>query len=327
MRCGRGCELFLNGSSKQVRSLLSPFWDGQWTVRDCTQCISGAVLHFLLCWGSIRTTDNAWICDLLDNISISSLACVLYLVPCAGAHTRPLLTHTPREGKARRAYVRTVIQDGQGPAQVGCRPQGLGPGNWGKEAREAGAEGGGPPGTGNWERRPAWAKTKDVDRQRVLSALQAGLQALRPSGPQGPLFSVLSGPLPAPWPVLINCLGLVRLTATASPTEPQSTSYTHERYVLAACIMIGRRRTPMPTHTTHALHDGKRLQLQSAAGQSQDRARETFSTPACTQTPIRRVRQRVLPGCLCSGALASLSSCQSVNLPVSLIKSGQPVSS
>lgn len=42
------------------------------------------------------------------------------------------------------------------------------------EGKEGGIEEGGSPGHGNWERRPAWAKTKDVDRQRVLQAFYCG---------------------------------------------------------------------------------------------------------------------------------------------------------
>lgn len=67
------------------------------------------------------------------------------------------------------AYVHTVIQGGQGRAQGRCRLQGLGTGDLG--GKEGGTEEGGPLALGTWERRPAWAKTKDVDRQRVLLAM------------------------------------------------------------------------------------------------------------------------------------------------------------
>lgn len=216
MRCGRGCELFLNGSSKQVRSLLSPFWDGQWTVRDCTQCISGAVLHFLLCWGSIRTADNAWICDLLD-ISISSLACVLYLVPCAGAHTRPLLTHRPRERQGKER-VRTYCDSGWAGACPG-RVQATGTGD--RELGEGGQGGrdGGRGAPWRWELGTATRLGQD---KRCGSATgppcPPGLEALRPSGPQGPLFSVLSGPLPAP---------LARFNQPPGPDAPHCHGQSH----------------------------------------------------------------------------------------------------
>lgn len=148
-------------------------------MRDCTN-VSRAVVG-----GTYRQTMHGsaicWTCSECGG----GLACVPYFSMCRQT--------TQRKDWAKKR-VRTVIQGGQGRAQGRCRLQGLGTGDWG---REGGKGTRGPPGAGNWERRPAWAKTKDVDRQRVLLAL-------RPSGPSGP--SVLRAvrlskalrPLPTP---------------------------------------------------------------------------------------------------------------------------------
>lgn len=60
LRCGRGCELFLNGSSKQVCLSALSFLGRTLDSAGLYQCIS---------YGSweVRTADNAWICDLLDR--------------------------------------------------------------------------------------------------------------------------------------------------------------------------------------------------------------------------------------------------------------------
>lgn len=68
-----------------------------------------------------------------------------------------------------REETRTYCDSGWAGACAG-KVQATGTGDWGFGAREGGNGGGGSPGAGNWERRPAWAKTKDVDRQRVLQA-------------------------------------------------------------------------------------------------------------------------------------------------------------
>lgn len=181
--------------------------------------------------------------------------CDLLASPCAGR-----TCHTGRDARKR---VRTHCDSGCAGACAG-KVHATGTGNWGFRGEGGGDGGGGTPDAGNWERRPAWAKTKDVDRQRVLLAL-SGLSTVRPSGPRGPhrasLSSVLSGPHRprhpyrahhTPWPGLINCPGPERASLPRPvPLNPHSTSHIYERYRYVFCIMIGHRRTPKPNkHTT-----------------------------------------------------------------------------
>lgn len=185
MRCGRGCELFLNRKQDgRCEYLLSPFWDGHWTVRHLYQCISCDFLGGRYVPQTMHGSAICWPAHV--QRVMNGLACVRYFPMC-----RTDLPH--REGKTEgRKRVRTHCDSGWAGACAG-KVQATGTGDWGFGGEGGRHGGGGTPGAGDWERRPAWAKTKDVDRQRVLLALwpsgHPGPQAFRAS-----LLSVLSGP-------------------------------------------------------------------------------------------------------------------------------------
>lgn len=168
LRCGRGCELFLNRSRKQA--CLSALSFLGWTLDSAGlyQCISCGRWRYVP--QTMHGSAICWTC------SEGGLACV------------PYFFHVPAdtEGRSERGNAYVPYCDSGWAGACAGKVQATGTGDWGLGGRREGKREGGPLalGTGNGD--------PPGPRQKMWIG-NGSSWPFRPSGPQGPLFSVLSG--------------------------------------------------------------------------------------------------------------------------------------
>jgi hypothetical protein len=268
LRCGRGCELFLNRIRKQgvclSLYLVSPFRDGHSTVWDCTQvplCGNG---------GTYRRPCM----DLRSAGHGSGLACVpvslctaIFHVPADDAQSPSQTTEEwEKEGARYREWGLGIWGEGGMEQRRGS------PGHFSRYLGTAGNDD--PPGPrqkmwiGNGSSRPFTVVTRP---------------SFTCSGHQDPsALSVLSGPLGPRGPFQ----PLARFNQLPGPNRLHCHDQSHRtsQHIIhttgAACIMIGHARTTHNKHARHALHDGNGFSHSLHLGSNRTGEKETISTPA-----------------------------------------------